>query len=358
MSGSVVTAATAAATTSAETGVASSTASGTGTTALATRTPTPAPSKYAHDCPHAWQLICHTHYPWQADELRARWDAAGAPIWLDDDVFMVTVVWQGEADEVYLRGTLERPLTRLDGTDLWAITLRIGDIPTGLIEWGIAAFVGDKAVNDIDQRQQWRGPDAPAALDLPADLAGTMQDFSLEIAGIGARAVSVWLPPDFDRSQTYPVVYLADGQTTAGFSAAIDGPITRGELPAVVLIGVHAANGDDDPRSQEYLVTVNDERFAAHEHFFVEELPAWARANFNVTTDRAHVAVFGFSSGASYAVSLGVRHPEVYGTALAFSHGWDRGFRDPNWPNGNIPAFYFVNGTLEEACHTTAAWAA
>jgi enterochelin esterase-like enzyme len=323
---------------------------------IAALAPTSTPLPLAHDCPHAWQPVCVTHYPWQSAELRSRWDAAGSPIWIDGDI--ITIAWQGDADEVFLRGTFEQPLVRVPNSDLWAVTLRVPNIAAGLIDWGIAAFADGTPVGNPDQRQYWRGPAAPAALALPDDLAGTVQDFVLDAATLGGRDVTVYLPPGFDRTVEYPVVYLADGQTTAGFAAAIDPLIVIGELPAVVLVGEHAALGDDDPRSKEYLVSIDDERFAAHERFFVDELAAWARANFHVAADPARVAVFGFSSGASYAVALGVRHPDRYGIVLAFSHGWDRGFRDPEWPGGTVPRYYFVNGTLEEGFRQkTRVWA-
>lgn len=82
-----------------------------------------------------------------------------------------------------------------------------------------------------------------------------------------------------------------------------------------------------DLREQEYLLGRNQERCAVHERFFVYEVVDWAARPLGVSTNREKPAVFGFSEGGAFAVSLGIRHPDQFSTPLAFclgegSQGW------------------------------------
>jgi enterochelin esterase-like enzyme len=84
----------------------------------------------------------------------------------------------------------------------------------------------------------------------------------------------------------------------------------------VVLAGVHS---EASQRAQEYLLGVDQERFEAHERFFTSEVPKWLRNQFGISVDRESSGVFGFSNGAAFALTMGIRQRERYGTVIAFS---------------------------------------
>ena len=133
--------------------------------------------------------------------------------------------------------------------------------------------------------------------------------------------------------------------------------ILAGRIPPIVSVGV--TFGDDpsaDRRAQEYLPGFHPERFEAHRRFFVEEVPAWAEAELGVTANREGRSIFGVSNGAAFAAAMGVRHPERFGTVIAFSLGITGAA--PAWAPGEARRHYLCAGSLEEGFErATRRWA-
>jgi enterochelin esterase-like enzyme len=69
-------------------------------------------------------------------------------------------------------------------------------------------------------------------------------------------------------------------------------------------------------------------------------------AELGAAPERRGRAVFGVSNGAAFAAAMGVRHPEHFGSVIAFSLGITP--RRPQWPPGQAPRHYLCAGTLEE----------
>jgi enterochelin esterase-like enzyme len=55
------------------------------------------------------------------------------------------------------------------------------------------------------------------------------------------------------------------------------------------------------------------------ETFLVGDVVAWARANLHVLPDPAHWTIAGYSNGGQCALSLGAKHPEIWGNVLDIS---------------------------------------
>ena len=215
----------------------------------------------------------------------------------------------------------------------------------------------------------WRGPEAPSAPERAESLQGQISSYVIDSTALDeARDLTVYLPPGHDPTQQYPVVYAADGDLVSGFATILDPQVVDGSVPAVVVVGVHPAkyagttafyDRAQDLRAQEYLMGENPERFQAHERFFVYEVSDWAEQTLGASNHREERAVFGFSNGGGFAVSMGVRHPEHYGTVLAFSLAMgSEGWGTPKWSADIAPRHYLVAGTLESFQDTTARWAA
>lgn len=153
----------------------------------------------------------------------------------------------------------------------------------------------------------------------------------------GGRQVTVYVPPD----PAAAVVFAADGHWhTAKLAEALE----AAKVPATMIVGMHGMP-DDEGRFKEYVPTVDAERFAAHEKFFVDDVGRWVRSRFNEEFDVDHTAVWGASLGAEFALAVGVRHPDIYGAVFAASPGG--GYRPPREMPNQLPRVYLVAGTDE-----------
>jgi enterochelin esterase-like enzyme len=154
----------------------------------------------------------------------------------------------------------------------------------------------------------------------------------------GGRQVTVYVPPDPPEA----VVYAGDGQLISqwgGYLEAADGPAT-------MIVGAHRTDDQDEmARIREYSPSFDEERFAAHEHFFVEDVRSWVRARFGVALPAERTAVLGVSAGGELALSMGLRHPDIYGAVFCASPGG--GFHPPAVLPSPLPRTYLVAGTLE-----------
>jgi predicted esterase len=152
----------------------------------------------------------------------------------------------------------------------------------------------------------------------------------------GGRQVTVYVPPNPPEA----IIFAGDGQGLSKWGRlleSVDGPST-------VIVGVHGLT-DEMPRLHEYSPAFDAERFAAHEEFFVEAVPHWARSRLEVDLPTNRTAVFGYSAGGELALALGLRRPDVYGAILSGSPGG--GFTPPDEMPGSIPRTYLFAGTQE-----------
>ncbi len=143
------------------------------------------------------------------------------------------------------------------------------------------------------------------------------------------RAVTVYLPPSQPTDHPLPVVFAADGQMVPDLACSLESSTLFGGLPPVALVGVHysrspATNGPgSDGRNREYVYGTDDDAYISHESFFMSTVISWAESRFPISREPADRAVFGASSGASFATAASRRHPSVFGAVIAFSHAFD-----------------------------------
>ena len=150
------------------------------------------------------------------------------------------------------------------------------------------------------------------------------------------RRVTVYIPPD----PTDGVVFAGDGHLTSQWAGVLE----AADVPSTMIVGVHRS-ADETLRLHEYSPGFDPERFAAHEEFFVEDVPRWARSRFGAALPTDRTAVFGVSAGGELALAVGHRHPDVYGAVLCASPG--AGYRPSGVMPSSIPRTYLVAGTLE-----------
>ncbi len=164
----------------------------------------------------------------------------------------------------------------------------------------------------------------------------------------GGREVTVHVPPRSPEA----VVFAGDGQLISQWGRDLE----AADVPPTMVVGVHRL-ADETLRLDEYSPGFDQERFAAHERFFVEDVRGWVRTHFGVALPASCTAVFGVSASGELALALGLRHPDVYGAIFCASPGG--GFRPSGAMGSSIPRAYLVAGTQEPFFLANAArWAA
>jgi enterochelin esterase-like enzyme len=159
----------------------------------------------------------------------------------------------------------------------------------------------------------------------------------------GGRQVSVYVPPDPPEA----VVFAGDGQLISQWGVVLEAAV----VPPTMIVGVHRL-ADETLRLHEYSPGFDEERFAAHETFLVEDVRRWVRSRFGVALPSGRTAVFGVSASAELALALGLRHPHLFGAIFCASPG--AGFRPPDALPSSLPRTYLVAGTEEPFFHENA----
>jgi enterochelin esterase-like enzyme len=154
----------------------------------------------------------------------------------------------------------------------------------------------------------------------------------------GGRKVTVYVPPD----PTEAVVFAGDGQLISQWG----GYLEAADVPPTMIVGVYrTADEDEMVRIHEYSPPFDQERFAAHERFFVEDVRRWVRSRFGVALPAERTAVCGVSASGEFSLAMGLRHPDIFGVVFSASPGG--GYRPPTMMPSPLPRTYLVAGTLE-----------
>ncbi len=281
---------------------------------------------------------------------RSQLPAAGGAAWVSGNRLVIS--WVGDADEVRLAGgiSFREPMPRL-APGLFQLViqypkaqqtrtrLRFEVTKDGKADWvpTLTELVGPEAIailrdGDIKHQTISFGPDLPEA--------------------------NVWLPPGYRPGARYPIVYLADGGWTSP-GAWLTEPIRRGELPPLIVVGVEYSLQDkynSDLRIDTYLGETEvagqlTPQFVAHERFLLDTVIPTIEAKYGAPPERRLRAIGGASNGGSWAASMALRNPGVFGTAFAMSPG-----RPPvqHGAARSLSRFYLSAGDLEPAYRSNA----
>ncbi|MDX6250099.1 MAG: hypothetical protein QOF10_3459 [Kribbellaceae bacterium] len=154
----------------------------------------------------------------------------------------------------------------------------------------------------------------------------------------GGRQVTVYMPPDPPEA----VVFAGDGQLISQWG----GYLEAADVPPTMIVGAYRTDDEDEMvRIHEYSPPFDEERFAAHESFFVDDVRSWVRSRFSVALPAERTAVCGVSASAELSLAMGLRHPDIYGTVFSASPGG--GYRPPAVMPSPLPRTYLVAGTQE-----------
>jgi enterochelin esterase-like enzyme len=253
--------------------------------------------------------------------LSARLGETPLTAWAEGDV--LHVLWRGTADEVMLGAGVQPRLWPVEGAaGLWEASLRIRRLDEAVISIvAVPRRAGSDQPGRMPDQLVWRGPRA-AALPSVEQPAGQLDEHTLDSAALrGPRQVTVYRPPG--AAGPLPGCVLADGQSAFGFAQVLEPAILAGDVPPVLLVGVHNAADPARPwpdrRGQEYLPGHGRGRFGAHLEFVTGEVIPWAAARFGAAVGPWVSA--GFSNGGAWAIAAAQRRPDVFTAVAAFSAG-------------------------------------
>lgn len=125
------------------------------------------------------------------------------------------------------------------------------------------------------------------------------------------RMVHVYLPPDYDPSEKYPVIYAQDGTDYLRFGFfdnVLDNLIEEESIDKVLAVFIDPVN-----RLAEY--DLNDD----YVNFLIEELIPYIDANYSTTRNPSKRLVIGASFGGLISAYVAFKHPEVFGNAASQS---------------------------------------
>ena len=152
----------------------------------------------------------------------------------------------------------------------------------------------------------------------------------------GGREVTVYVPPQPPEA----IVFAGDGRLISQWGDVLE----AAGVPSTMIVGVHRP-ADETLRIHEYSPGFDQERFAAHETFFVDDVRGWVGRRFGVALPAGRTAVCGVSAGGELALALGLRHPAIFGAIFCASPGG--GYQPPEVMPSPLPRAYFVAGTQE-----------
>ena len=160
----------------------------------------------------------------------------------------------------------------------------------------------------------------------------------------------VYTPPCFDpQAKTkYPVLYILHGQSfnedqwdRLGMDEAADQLINSGTIAPLIIVM---------PRETYYL---QDPKISGYGEALVAELLPWIDTKFPTLPDRQTRAIGGLSRGAGWAMRLGLKYPDLFGSIGGHSLAQFDGdyFRVPGWrkktSDENLPRIYLDIGLLD-----------
>ncbi len=164
------------------------------------------------------------------------------------------------------------------------------------------------------------------------------------------RNLRVWLPPDYDSSRKYPVLYILDGASAFDVCTSflpeemradetLTELISTGKIPPLIAVGIdngsdviHQGDGDGLARAREFLPyadpydpnTIASSGTSYPDFLELEVLPAIA-AKYAIETGPEHTAIWGASYGGTAALYTVIHRPDLFGAAIIESPGLEVG---------------------------------
>jgi len=162
---------------------------------------------------------------------------------------------------------------------------------------------------------EYRGPKAPTTAYVEA-IKGRTETIEIDSRHLEQkRNITIYTPPVPPSEGGYPVVYMADNSVEA-FAQIVEKLILDGRIRPVMLVGMD--NGGE-ARGREYLPGLDQQAYERHEAFVLDEVMPLAETRFHASRQAAERMTYGFSNGANWALSFGIRHRNLFDQVSAFA---------------------------------------
>lgn len=167
-----------------------------------------------------------------------------------------------------------------------------------------------------------KGFDEPQA----GAVKGTVATIEYKSTTVGTvRKATVYLPPKFDPSKKYSVLYLLHGiggdekewLNGGAPNVIMDNLYAQGKAAEMIVVMPNGrAQEDDRPVGNVY---AGSAAFANFEYDLIKDLIPYIEGRYNVYTDKAHRAVAGLSMGGGQSLNFGLGHLDLFGYVGGFS---------------------------------------
>lgn len=153
----------------------------------------------------------------------------------------------------------------------------------------------------------------------------------IDAVKITGTSVDIYLPPNYDASKVYPVVYFNDGQMlfghptiTIALQDILDSLINHELMKELIVVGVFA----DERRAERYVPYQNDQfermpngdSYAKHySNFLIEDVISYVDEKYSTITKPEGRAMFGFSFGGLNALWMLLNKSETFSMAAGLS---------------------------------------
>ena len=156
---------------------------------------------------------------------------------------------------------------------------------------------------------------------------GTLEETTYESKTVGTtRKVTVYLPPKYDKSKKYPVLYLLHGiggdhrEWLQGVPNIIMDNLYADQkaTPMIIVMPNGRALPNDRPEGNIYGMQMQ-QGFANFERDLIDDLIPFIQGKYSTYTDAAHRAVAGLSMGGGQSLNFGLGNLDQFAYVGGFS---------------------------------------
>ena len=177
--------------------------------------------------------------------------------------------------------------------------------------------------------------EAPAGFDAerPGIAHGTLESVEYKSESVGTiRKATVYLPPKYDASKKYPVLYLLHGiggderEWLDGVpNIILDNLIAEGKAKDMIIVMPNGRAQVNDSKEGNVMATFP--AFAQFDKDLLGSLIPFIESQYSVYTDKMHRAIAGLSMGGGQSLNFGLANMDVFAYVGGFSSA----------PNTNMP---------------------
>lgn len=283
-------------------------------------------------------------------------------IWEEEEILHLEV--SSKADSVFFKmlGGLEVALDYSKSEEHFTMDRKIPGLQSANFQYQIMtkSNLGESEFQEITfpntemQFYLWTG-ELSSSIKENEELSGTLLDTLLSSKFLPEpRQLSIYLPENYEKEKSLPVIVVPDGQILEHYSNAVDYLIDNDQIEKLVLLGIHNNPGLTDfdgmmipIRFLEYVKGgLKPKFYEQHQKFVIEEALPFVGNNFPVKQS-GHF-LYGFSNGGAFSIETGMSYPEIFSEVIAYSNvGFIDQFKEIKFDKEKYPFFNLACGQYE-----------